>query len=61
MYGRELTKEQQVLLLVHVIRENPPARELKRALAVKLVLEGKSYREIQDIKYSDWRLYFTRA
>ena len=49
MYGQELTKEQQILLLVHFIKENPPARELKRALAVKLVLEGKSYREIQDI------------
>ncbi|MEN9216778.1 MAG: helix-turn-helix domain-containing protein, partial [Gloeomargarita sp. HHBFW_bins_162] len=40
------TKEEMVSLLTAFIRSNPDARELKRALAVRMALEGKSYAEI---------------
>ncbi|MEN9215514.1 MAG: helix-turn-helix domain-containing protein [Gloeomargarita sp. DG02_3_bins_56] len=40
------TKETMVSLLREFIRSNPDARELKRALAVRMALEEKPYAEI---------------
>ena len=35
--------------LVKMIESNPDARELKRALAVQMVLKGYLYRQIEEI------------
>lgn len=43
------TKEKQIKSLQDFIKSNPKPQELKRALAVKLILEGYSYRSIQKI------------
>lgn len=41
--------EKQLEILKDLIKRNPKPQELKRALAVKLALEGYSYRSIQKI------------
>jgi hypothetical protein len=41
------SKENRIQALKDLINSNPDARELKRALAVKLALEGYAYRVIQ--------------
>jgi putative transposase len=35
--------------LVEIIQSNPDSRELKRALAVQMVLKGYKYRQIAEI------------
>jgi len=42
------TKPEVVALLGEFIRSTSDARELKRALAVRMVVEGKPYSEIAD-------------
>ena len=42
-------RESQIQELDEWIRSNPDARELKRALAVKLVLSGWAYRAISSL------------
>ena len=42
------TKE-QIEILKEFIRSNPDSREMKRALATKLVLEGYRYQTVQQI------------
>ncbi len=39
------TKEEMVSLLVEFIRSNPDARELKRALAVRMAIDERPYAE----------------
>lgn len=36
-------KEQKIAILTKFIQSNPEARELKRAIAVKMALEGEPY------------------
>ena len=43
------SKENRIQALKDLINSNPDPRELKRALAVKLALEGYAYRAIQEI------------
>ena len=43
------SKENRIQALKDLINSNPDPRELKRALAVKLALEGDAYRAIQEI------------
>jgi len=43
------TKPEMVALLGEFIRSTSDARELKRALAVKMAIEGKPYREIAEL------------
>jgi putative transposase len=42
-------KVDNITLLVEFIRSNPDSRELKRALAVKMALEGKPYSKITEL------------
>jgi protein involved in temperature-dependent protein secretion len=39
-----LAKEQQIQLLKDFIKSNPQEKEMRRALAVKLAIEGYKYR-----------------
>src|SRR4028119_481982 len=41
--------EASIAVLTEFVQSNPDARELKRALAVKLVLAGKPYAEITEL------------
>ena len=41
------SKEKEIKALKDFINSNPDPRELKRALAIKLVLEGYAYRAIK--------------
>lgn len=58
------SEEKEIKALKDFINSNPDARELKRALAVKLVLEGWAYRAIQEslgVSYgfiSKWKTRF---
>lgn len=58
------SREKEIQALKDLIRSNPDARELKRALAVKLVLEGYAYRAIKQtlgVSYgfiSKWKTCF---
>ena len=42
-------REKQIQILKDFIKSNPAPRELRRAIAVKLALEGYAYRGIQKI------------
>ncbi len=44
-----LSKEQQIQLLKDFIKSNPNEKEMRRALAVKLAIEGYKYRQIRKI------------
>ena len=40
-------KEKKIKILKDFVKSNPEPRELRRAIAVKLALEGYTYRGIQ--------------
>ena len=57
-------KEKEIKALTDFINSNPDPRELKRALAIKLVLENYAYRAIKQslgVSYgfiSKWKISF---
>lgn len=48
-YPVQQQNEASIAVLTEFVQSNPDARELKRALAVKLVLAGKPYAEITEL------------
>lgn len=42
-------KSERIAILTEFIQSNPEARELKRALAVKMALEGETYSKINQL------------
>ncbi|OKH25781.1 helix-turn-helix domain-containing protein [Chroogloeocystis siderophila] len=49
MSSNSLTKSQQIQLLKDFIQSHPNEKEMRRALAVKLAMEGYVYRQISQI------------
>jgi hypothetical protein len=49
MEGNQNEKERQIERLINFINSNGDSREMKRALAVKLALQGYVYRTIENI------------
>ncbi|MBD0300070.1 MAG: helix-turn-helix domain-containing protein, partial [Nitrososphaera sp.] len=57
---------ERIILLAEFIQSNPDTRELKRALAVKMALQGQSYSQIKELLgihpscITNWKKRFLR-